>query len=257
LLSAFIPAMRFWLFAFCLISPALSALTAGPCWAQRPMSLEQVEEVVRSMQKAHSAINDYVAVLHQRQRFGEELSPREKILFKFKKPLSLYMKWLDGESKGREIIYVKGANDGAMWIHNGSFPDITLCMSPETCKQLSEGRHTVNEAGVGYIADMIANNVALAKSRPLDKVSCWDYGESLMEGEPSRCLEMVMPPRKDSGYYGHRAYMCQSKRTGLLNRITVWDFRKLLVEDFIFENIKVDVGLGKKDFDPDNPDYKF
>jgi hypothetical protein len=221
------------------------------------MDLDQVEAVVKSMQEAHDKISDYTAVLHQQQLFGGELSPKEKILFKFKKPLSLYMKWLDGENKGREIIFVKGANDGEMWIHNGSFPDITLCMTPETCKALSEGRHTVNEAGVGYIADMIARNVARAKSRPLDKVSCWDYGERLELGEPSRCLEMIMPPRKDSGYYGHRAYMCQNKRTGLLNRITVWDFRKILVEDFGFENIKVNVGLGKKDFDPENPDYKF
>jgi outer membrane lipoprotein-sorting protein len=249
---------RAWLWlVLCLIIPAIIAFMAFPCQAQTPMTLDQVEGVIKSMQKAHDGISDYVTVLHQKQRFGDELSPEERILLKFKKPFSVYMKWLDGKDQGREIIFIEGANDGKMWIHNGSFPDITFCLAPETCKSLSNGRHTVQEAGFGYIADRIARDIARAKSRPLDKVSCWDYGQRQVLGEPSRCFELVTPPRKESGYYGHRAYICQSMRTGLLNKITVWDFRKLLVEDFGFEKTKVNVGLTEKDFDPDNPDYGF
>lgn len=248
---------RLWIFAFWLVAPAMVVLSPGAGHAQTPMTLDQVEGVIKSMQEAHAKISDYVAVLHQQQRIDDELSPKEKIALKFKKPFSVYMKWLDGDDQGREIIFVEGANDGKMWIHNGSFPDITFCLEPETCKALSNGRHTVQEAGFGYIADRIARDVARAKSRPLDTVSCWDYGQRQVLGEPSRCFEMVTPPRKDSGYYGHRAYICQSKRTGLLNKITVWDFRKLMVEDFDFENTKVNAGLTEKDFDPKNPEYNF
>lgn len=256
LISSLMARWRLWL-AVCLTISALTALTSFPCHAQKPITLEQVEGVLKSMQKAHEAIDDYVAVLHQKQLFNGELSPLEKITLKFKKPLSVYMKWLDGENQGREIIYIEGANDGKMWIHNGSFPDLTLCLDPETCRALSNGRHLVTEAGVGFIVDTIARDVARAKSRPLDKVDCWDYGERLVHGEASRCFELVTPPRKDSGYYSHRAYICQSKRTGLLNQITVWDYRNLVVEDFGFVNTKVNAGLTAKDFDPENPEYNF
>lgn len=245
--------LRLWP-ALCL---ALVAFGPHAAWAEKPITLDQLEAVVQSMQKAYEPVEDYVTVLHAQQRFDEELAPMEKMLLKFKKPFSVYMRWLDGDSKGREVIYIRGANDGNMWIHNGSFPDITLCLSPEACKDLSDGRHTVAEAGVAFVVDSMARDIALAKSRPLDKVSIWDYGEREVLGEPSRCYEMSTPPRKDSGYYGHRAYFCQSLRTGLLNKISVWDFRKLLVEDFTFADLKKNVGLTAKDFDPENPDYDF
>jgi hypothetical protein len=240
-----------------LVVLAVTALGAASAFAQKPMTLDQVEAVARSMQKAHEALGDYITVIHQRLRYDDELSPPVKLLFKFKKPFSVYLRWLDGGHQGREVIYVKGANDGKMWVHNGSFPDITLCLDPDTCQALSNSLHPVTEAGLGFIADVIARDVARAKSRPLDKVSCWDYGQQEVFGEPSRCLELVSPPRKDSGYYGHRAYVCQSRRTGLLNEITVWDFRNLIVEDYGFERTQADVGLQAKDFDHENPDYKF
>lgn len=256
LISSMMARWRLW-FTLCLAISALTAFNTSPCQAQKPITLEQVEGVLKSMQEAHAALDDYVAVFHQKQRFDDELSPLEKITLKFKKPFSVYMNWLDGENQGREVIYIKGAYDGKMWVHNGSFPDLTLCLEPETCKALSKGRHSVTEAGVGFIVDTIARDVARSKSRPLDKVSGWDYGERQVAGEPSRCMELITPPRKDSGYYCHRAYICQSKRTGLLNKITVWDFRNLVVEDFEFVDTKVNVGLTAKDFDPENPEYKF
>lgn len=235
----------------------VSALGAASAYAQKPMNLDQVEAIVCSMQKTHEAVRDYVTVIHQQLRYDDELTPPVRLLFKFKKPFSVYLRWLEGAGQGREAIYVKGANDGKMWVHNGSFPDITLCMAPDTCQALSHSLHPITEAGVGFITDMIARDVARAKSRPLDKVNCWDHGHRDVFGEPSHCLELVSPPRKNAGYYGHRAYICQSQRTGLLNKITVWDHRNLIVEDYGFERIQVDVGLQARDFDPQNPEYKF
>lgn len=213
--------------------------------------------MVREMQAAHAALIDYTAVLHKQMRYEEDLAPLEKVAIKFKKPFSVYLAWLEGEHQGREVIYVQGANDGKMWVHNGSFPDITLCLDPKTCQSLSGSRHPITEAGIGFIIDTIAADLARAQKRPLDTVRCWNYGQRREFGEPANCFELVTPPRKNLGYYAHRAYVCQNRRTGLLNRITVWDHRNLVVEDVGFANIRVNVGLQAKDFDPENPDYNF
>ncbi len=236
---------------------AITATLAAPCYAQKPMTLEEVEAVIHSMQKAHASLADYVTIFHEKIIVDDGESSTQKVLLKFQKPFSVYLRWLDGDSLGREVIYIKGAYDGKMWVHNGSFPDITLCLSPEICQALSNGRHPVTEAGVGFIVDTIANDLAQSKDRPQDKVRCVDHGQRVVLGEVSRCLELISPPREDSSFYGHRAFLCQSQRTGLLNKITVWDHQNKMVEDYGFENTMVNVGLTAKDFDPENPDYKF
>jgi len=249
---------RYGLFAVCwLLVSAIMAMFATPSYAQKPMTLDQVEAIVHQMQQAHAALDDYIAVLNQRLRDEDELLPPERVLFKFKKPYSIYLRWLDGGTKGREVLYVDGADDGKMWVHNGAFPDITLRLDPKTCQALTGGKHLVTETGLGFIANVIASDVARAKSHPLDKVRCWDYGKRVIHGEPSRCFELITPPRRDSGYYSYRAFVCQSQLTGLLNKITVWDFRNLLVEDYGFENTRVNVGLAANDFNPKNPEYQF
>jgi len=228
-----------------------------PCQAQKPMALEEAKAVIQSMQKAHAALDDYVTVLHEKKIIDDGESRTDRILFKFKKPYSVYLHWMDGDDQGREVIYIEGAYDGKMWVHNGSFPDITLCLSPELCQSLANARHSVKETGLGYIVDTIARDLDQSNGRPVHQVKCWDHGERVVLGEVSRCLELVSPPREDSSFYNHRAYLCQSQRTGLLNKIKVWDFQNKLVEDYGFENTMKNVGLTAKDFDPENPDYKF
>lgn len=249
---------RFWLcLSLWLMVPLISAAWAAPCLAQKPMTLEEAKAVIQNMQEAHASLEDYVTILHEKKIVDDGESTTDKILLKFKKPYSVYLRWLNGDHQGREVIYVEGANDGNMWVHNGSFPDITLCLSPELCQALSNGRYSVKEAGVGFIVDTIARDLDRNEGRPVDQVRCVDHGEAVVLGEKSRCLELISPPSEDSGFFSHRAYLCQSSRTGLLNKITLWDHQNKMVEDYGFENTMKNVGLTAKDFDPENPDYDF
>jgi hypothetical protein len=236
---------------------AITAVLATPCHAQKPMTLEEALAIIHSMQKAHASLDDYITVLHEKKIVDDGESTTDKILLKFKKPYSVYLCWLNGDHRGREVIYIEGANDGNMWVHNGSFPDITLCLSPEFCQSISNGRHSVKETGVGYVVDTIAKDLDRNNGNPVEQVRFVDHGEKLVLGEVSRCLEMISPPREDSTFYSHRAYLCQSQRTGLLNKIKVWDHQNKLVEDYGFENTIKNVGLKDKDFDTENPEYNF
>jgi len=235
------------------------AAWAAPAAAQTPMDLDQVRQIVQGMRTAYAGVDDYVCTFYsQMLPLGQtEMPPRQTILLKFKKPFSVYMKWIGEQRNGQEVIYVQGKWDNEMWVHTGSFPDITLCLDPLTAQSMSEARHPVHDVGMGQLIKFIAYNAQRAEANPTDRVAFWDYGRQLVHGQPSRCMEGVMPAKKDSGYYGHRARVCVSEATGLPTRTTIWDHRNLMVEDMIFADVKLNVGLTDKDFDPENPAYNF
>ena len=62
-------------------------------------------------------IHDYSATLVKRERIGGKLLDREYMFVKLRqKPFSVYMCFLaPAELRGREVIYVKGENNGNIW----------------------------------------------------------------------------------------------------------------------------------------------
>jgi outer membrane lipoprotein-sorting protein len=247
--------MRFWasLAGACLLA---AACLAQPAAAGEGFGLAQAREVMDRMARAYHEVRDYRCTFYKQIYYQDEgLSSRDRILFKFRKPFSVYMRWLNEPHAGREVIYVAGKWEGKLWVHKGSFPDLTLCLDPEFCQSVTASRHPVTEAGMGYAIELVRDNLARAAANPDHRVRVYDHGRQELYGEACRCFEAVMPP--DKGYYSHRAKICQSLRTGLLLRITIWDHDGRMIEDYGFANLEANVGLSDQDFDPDNPAYDF
>jgi hypothetical protein len=58
-------------------------------------------------------------------------------------------------------------------------------------------------------------------------------------------------------YYGARVVFLMDKQTALPVKMTTWDRAGRLYESYEYVEINLNVGLTKKDFDPDNPKYDF
>src|SRR5690242_9227983 len=58
------------------------------------------EEWLRKAEAAYDRVTSYTAVFHKQQRVAGKLYPEETILVKFKKPFSLYMKWIKAPYQG-------------------------------------------------------------------------------------------------------------------------------------------------------------
>lgn len=239
-----------------LIGVALVA-TAGVDARPGDGEAARAREAVYAMESAYAKIRDYTAVLHKRERVRGELMPTEQIEVKFRKPLSVYMKWIAGPNEGREVIYVRGANDGKMIAHKGSFPDVTVSLRPTSSMAMQGNRHPITDVGFGHMIDIVARDARRSALHPEDRVTYVDLGESLVHGAASRCLEQLVPPPAVARYYAARARLCYAVRTKLPTRVTVWDTGGELLEDYGYAQIRVDVGLGDAEFDPGNPAYKF
>ncbi len=58
-------------------------------------------------------------------------------------------------------------------------------------------------------------------------------------------------------YYGGRSEMLLDKDNYMPVRATTWDWRGRLYETYSYREMKYNVGLTRKDFDPDNKEYDF
>ncbi len=227
---------------------------------QRPLDRDQALELISRMERAWQGVRGYTCRFRARTRDLEsgELDREEVILVKFRKPMSIYLKWLDGPHRGREVLYVQGRDGDRMWVNNGgSFPFMTLCLDPAVCQALSGSRHPVTEVPLGFLIGVVARDVRRALARPQDGVRFFDYGRCEVYGRPSRCFEAVLPDDPAAGYYCQRARLCLDLDTGLPTQVVIMDRQGLVLEELGYQDLRLNPGLNEADFDKDNPAYGF
>jgi outer membrane lipoprotein-sorting protein len=218
----------------------------------------KIRQLVFDMEKAFEQVHDYTTTMYKQERVKGRLMPREEIQVKFRKPLGLYLKWTGEVNQTREVIYVKGWNDDKIRAHKGSFPDMTVNLKPDSSMAMQGNRHMITEAHFGHAIGVIARDARLSESRPQDGVFYLDLGEKVVYGARSRCIEARTPAGGVfSVYYAARAKVCFDLKSKMPTRIQVWDADGDLLEDYGFQDTKINVGLSDADFDPENGEYNF
>ncbi len=235
-----------------LLLPQQSAAGAPP-----EVAGSGIETDIRQMQSTYAAISGYTCTFYKRERVNGKLLPRERIFMKFRKPFSVYMRWIGEEHEGQEVIYVRGKHDGKMIAHRGSFPDITLRVNPSGVLAMRNNRHPVTEAGIGATIQDIVSDYRRAEAHPEDSVSYTYLGEREIYGQNCRCYEVRVPDDRSAPYYALRSEICINEENALPVRIRVWNTRGALVEDYGFGDLDLQPGLTDRDFQPDNPAYEF
>jgi outer membrane lipoprotein-sorting protein len=97
-----------------------------------------VTELFAQSLKAIKPVDDYQGEFVKRERIEDELKT-EKMSFKFARPFKVYLKYVD-PNPGQEVLYIRGNNKNKIKAHKGSFPDITVNLSPYG-RQAMKGSH--------------------------------------------------------------------------------------------------------------------
>lgn len=224
------------------------ALTAalGQASGNEPVSLE---EVLRRSSASYAKVKDYTCILHRKDVVNGSLKEHSDVIFKFMKPLRFYMKW---PVRGIEAIYAEGKYDNEMKIHGELlYKNFNVGVSLETALKYS--RHTIREADIGHILDIMHTNYRKGAADK-DAAFVLDADERLDARETWR-FKATLPPDKD--YYGHVIFLNIDKELYLPVKLVVYGWDMELLEQYYYEDMKVNVGLTEEDFDVNNADYSF
>ncbi len=220
--------------------------------ADNPDPRKWIEEA----EAAYDRVESYTAVVHKQQRVAGKLLPKETIFLKFKKPFSLYMKWMKEPYKGSELLYVAGWNENRVRAHRGGLLRfITRNLDPRHPGLMAGNLRPVTDMGVGQLVNFVVTNIRIAIE--VSEPGFSRQGEESVYGRRTRILEIVLPAGIAGGYASHRFVINQDIENGILVRIRVHDPEDRLVENYGYEDFDPDARLTDADFDPDNADYRF
>jgi len=227
-----------WFFLFWLMTS--SAAQAAPL---------TLGEWLPQAEAAYAKVDDYTCQMARIERLDGKIKEHHTVLFKYRKPGHYYMKW---PGDWIELIYVDGHNDNKMIIHGGKLFEFAH-ISVDPALALKYNRHTIREAGLGYVLDLIRHDYQ--KTQADHEASLSTATESSIDARPAWHFEGRFPPNK--GYYGHLIKLDFDQQSHLPVRIQVYGWKNELLEAYTYTQLKLNVGLGEADFDIHNPDYDF
>ena len=207
--------------------------------------------------KQYAQVHDYTAVMISREQVKDVLQPQERILLKFQRTFKVYMRWMEGPSKGREGLYVSGNHDDKFLVYepNGLQRLFTAALEPTDRRVMDKSRHPVTDIGIGRLLEIVGDNARRAARNGVLRVL--DRGRGEIAGRRVRQLEGILPQDAQAGYYAYRVQLFFDEECRLPIRVVVYDWSDQLVEDYTYTELRLNPGLSTLDFDPSNKEYGF
>ena len=256
--------------ALCLITAAvLASLAALPANAAdrvalrpsntRSNALKQALQIVGKSQAALQSVKDYSATFSKKEIVGKKLIEQTMQIKMRQKPFSVYLKFATPH-KGREVIYVDGLNKGKLLAHGTGFQKIvgTLKLKPTSNLVMRENRYPITQIGIEKMLNAV---VAIWETQANN--SQVRYFPNAKLGKTSVRVIQVTHPKKTATTPFHMTRLYIDNQTQLPIRVQQYGFPKKsggkppLIEQYTYSNVKTNIGLASRDFDPKNPGYNY
>jgi hypothetical protein len=242
--------------------PASETPVAARC-EERGTSIAQAIASIEECQARYQSVRDYTCTFSKRERIKGQLTPLHVLEMKVRtQPRSIYIRFRKPAS-GREAIYIAGQNDGKVLAHDVGLNKLlagTLRLDPTGSRAMEENRHPITEAGIGPMLRTL-------KSRWSSEL---DPSESVVvirddQKVGGRCCKMVETthPCQQSDYMFYRVRLFIDHQLGLPIHFEAYDWPSSpqapaqLMEEYTYDDVKLNVGLSDRDFDVSNADYAF
>jgi hypothetical protein len=240
-------------------SPSVAAATEAPSAA--PVAETPLRRLHRLAAEDYSHLEGYCVRLTRREQVKGVDKGTEVIRLSFRKePWSVHFVWLEGEAKGREVIYVKGRYEGKLHTRLGPSdaflflrPGSHIALDPDSPRVCESSRHRITDAGAGSLIDrfgqlMVANEKGDLRWGTLTYLGSQKRPE--FEG-PVEAAEQVIPAgaEKDLPRGGRRLWMFDTVNTHLPALLLTTDDHGHEVEYYCHDHY-VATHFQDRDFDP-------
>jgi hypothetical protein len=219
-------------------------------------------------------INDYTALMVKRELLGGELSEhqfmqakirnRKVVNGKIVQPLSVYLRYLKPSSvKGREVIYVEDRNDGNIIAHEGGFKGRflpTVNIPPDGMLAMRGQRYPITEIGLENLIVQLLDRGQTA--RKFSDAQCEFRKNARIKDRACTVFQVTLPTKRpELVFYQAQVFIDDQFKVPIRYIAYDWPIREgaplQVLEEYNYLDLKVNVGLTDKDFDPNNTAYKF
>lgn len=246
------------------VNPAASgsvSVSAAGDSGQDPIAA--AKQAIADCKTKFASVRDYTCTFFKRERIDGKLVSHHVMNMKARtSPTSIYFKF-QKPNKGREAIYVAGRNSGKVLAHDvgiGKLIAGTMNLDPRGTMAMEECRHPITEAGIGALIDTVAKHWN-AELKPGESQVAFD--DSMRIGQHDCTMIESVHPLPHPNYLFHKVRLYIDREHGLPIRFEAYDWPKKpgaepeLMEEYTYLDLKTNVGLSNRDFDPSNTAYSF
>jgi hypothetical protein len=234
--------------------------TAGTKPGEHPL-----KAAIKLASQAHEAateLGDYRAVFSKREMVKGRMFASQMQIKLRHEPFSVYLRFINPEHAGREVLFVEGQNNNQMLAHDTGLKALvgTVPLDPQGEMALAEARYPVTRIGMRNLSKAIVTQ--WERESEFGETEVKYYPEAKLGEQPVLVIESSHPtPRKQFKFALTRLWL--DKETRLPVRVQQYDFppapggQPVLVEEYTYTNVEPNVRLTDADFDRRNPAYQF
>jgi hypothetical protein len=230
----------------------------------------------KGLDTVHTSIADYTCTLVKRERVGGTLGDYEYMLAKVRNrrvkdgkvvvPFSVYMYFVKPANvKGREVLYVEGANNDKMIAHEGGsggkyLP--TVWIKPNGVIAMRGNRYPITEVGIENLILKLIERGEQDKVRGLGNCEVTYHKDAKINGRTCTLLQ-IKHPRPAPNLDFHMAQIFIDDELQVPIRYAAFGFPSKegeelpVIEEYTYLNLKLNVGLSDADYDYASKKYAF
>ena len=218
---------------------------------------------IAACQARFAAVDDYTCVFLKRERIDGTIAPQQMMNMKARtRPMSIYVKF-QKPCKGREAIFVDGHHSNHIVAHDVGLSKVlagTVRLDPKGEMAMGGSRHPITEAGIGALIDTVAFQWKRELSPEESRIT-FDPHQKIGT-RPCTMIES-MHPQRNPQFLFHKVRLYIDHEHGLPVRFEAYDWPETkggtsnLLEEYVYIDLTLNVGLTERDFDPNNPSYSF
>ena len=246
-----------------LITGLFATLVSGQTVAEEAKEhpLRPVIRVVENCLKTIQAIPAYEATFRKMEVVNNRIIAQQMQMKFRREPFSVYFYFL-GDLEGREVIYVRGSNNGNILVHETGIASFagTLRLAPTDAIAMNENRHPITEAGIENLLLVLLKQ--WKKESKYGETDVKYYRDAKLDKLNCTVIEVSHPrPRRQFAF--HRTRLWVDKETSIAVRLQQYGFpvrggaKPPVVEDYVFSNLRTNVRISGRDFDENNPKYNY
>jgi len=219
-----------------------------------------------SLNHISETIRDYTATLTRQERIGDILTEKNISRAKIRnelenQPLSVYILFTQPAAvRGREVIWVAGENENKITAHEGGLLNLFRVVQPhDGFIAMMGSRYSIAETGIQRLMATLIQHALHDR----------EYGECEVQlsevqsaGVTCRRIRVVHPIERKHFIF-HVVEVDIDLQRNIPVRLASWMWPETdgaeppLTEEYIYTDIKLNVGLTNDDFNPDSEQYNY
>ena len=252
--------------------PASSVKPVVPARAPHPLD-DALATARRGLVKMRTNIKDYSAIMVKRERVDGELLKPEYMQVKVRSehvgengrlnPFGIYVKFIKPRAcAGREVIWVKGRNNGKLSVHeaSGIAGLRTFHLNPESWLAMKGQRYPISEAGMENLIVKLIEKAERDRNAGDCEVN-YITGVKI-NGRECDVIEVIHPEQREPyDFHIAKVYIDKELEMPIRYQAHLWpespNAKPKLLEQYTYLNVKVNQGFTDEDFSIANPTYSF